>query len=162
MLQGSSYKKVVFDLTEVPTRKHHLAYVGISRVTNLSGLYLVGFNERYIQTNPNTKREMTRLRFNFVKFVPRKHTVLSVLFGSRLAENAYQWLIPDISRIDQKTIIYNNARSLKGNHQYVMVDENMLHADVLIFSESRLSARQAVEFQIDNFSFTSFTPENPG
>ncbi len=63
VLQGSSYKKVVFDLTEVPTRKHHLVYVGISRVTNLDGLYLVGFNEKYIQTNPKMKREMARLRF---------------------------------------------------------------------------------------------------
>ncbi|MCP4062067.1 MAG: ATP-binding domain-containing protein, partial [Gammaproteobacteria bacterium] len=45
--QGSTYKKVVIDFTNA-TGKNHLVYVAISRVTKLSGLFLVGFKEKLI------------------------------------------------------------------------------------------------------------------
>ncbi len=59
--QGSTYKKVVIDFTNA-TGKNHLVYVAISRVTKLSGLFLVGFKEKLITVSSFVQNEMERLR----------------------------------------------------------------------------------------------------
>ncbi len=55
------YKKVVIDFTNA-TGKNHLVYMAISRITKLSGLFLVGFKEKLITISSFVQKEMVRLQ----------------------------------------------------------------------------------------------------
>ncbi len=61
-------------------------------------------------------------------------------------------LVPDMGRIGKPMLIYNNVRSLQSNVEWVRADGQLLVADMLVFSESRINDDRHADFALAGFS----------
>ncbi|MES9882338.1 MAG: AAA family ATPase [Sedimenticola sp.] len=136
--QGETLQRIVvdFSVTNQKIRKpffQHAHYVGLSRVTSLDGLHIVQLNTEKICINSDVATEMQRLR----------------------TTAAYQVTFNPIYNLDDTNFIitYNNARSFHKHFQDCYSDQNLRAADIMIFSESRLTAADNdQDYQIPDFA----------
>ena len=92
-------------------------YVGLSRVTSLSGLHLIGeYNSRAIQSDPKAAAEYELLR-NEYAMVPVKDCT---------------------SAPNSLTVCLLNTRSLKKHAQDIKSDKVIFNSDILCLTETQI------------------------
>lgn len=122
--QGETLDSIVVDFS-VPNKRirkpffQHAHYVGLSRVTALSGLHILDLNVEKICINHDVVSEMERLR---------KTAAYKIDFK------------PLCNSSDQFIVTYNNARSLHKHFSDCSHDPNLLASDLMIFRETRFRA----------------------
>lgn len=99
------------------------AYVALSRVRNLNGLYLLGFDATTIRVNPTVVREMDRLR--------QQAATVSTSIGLTPAHG-------------QLKIILLNIRSYLEHEEDLKTDGTLHEVDVFCFIEPFLNQQQQV------------------
>lgn len=112
----------------------HIHYVGLSRVTNLSGVLIQQLNSAKFSVSSEVAAEMDRLR------------------NTKVITNS----IPDLSCFNQAnfvTVAFQNCRSLKKHMPSVACEQNMLCADVIGFAETRLNSTVENEIVLDGFKY---------
>ncbi|XP_069108223.1 uncharacterized protein [Argopecten irradians] len=115
--QGCTLKKVVVDMTSV-RKQPHMHYVALSRVRNLSDLFILNLNEEKISVDYSVTEEMQRLR---------SQATLNLCY------------IPPYTLSPQKLkVAFLNVRSLMLHHKDIKGDYNIIGADVLAFAETKL------------------------
>ena len=134
-VQGLSLKEIVvsFELFRQRSFNPGQLYVALSRVTNLSGLFLTGiFNNQAFKADKQAFAEYERLR---------SHCVLS-----------------DVPQIqcshDSLTITLLNTRSLKKHAIDIKSDKRLMETDILCLTETHILPNQDVEdieAQLDSF-----------
>lgn len=97
----------------------HVHYVGLSRLTHLSGIHILALNADKISVSSEVMDEMLRLR----------------------NERPLQLCIPNLRQLDYEgiKICFQNCRSLHKHIQSIKNDRNLLCADIIAFVETRLS-----------------------
>ncbi len=132
--QGSSLKQAVLAFPE--NRKiEHLHYVGLSRVTKMSGVKIVHghFHEDKIHLNDSVKAEMSRLR---------SQAKLQLCFK------------PLSAIISNLLVISFNAQSLNKHIENVKADWNMKAAMVIGICETRIKqGEDDSKYQMTGFAF---------
>ncbi|XP_055845331.1 uncharacterized protein LOC129911529 [Episyrphus balteatus] len=115
--QGQTYDKVCIDLRKSKKIRRSMMYVALSRVTSLTGLFIIGnFSP------PNATAE--------------ENLILDEL--RRLRNDCKMNL--SFKNFEKKTgliVAYQNARSLKKNINCVIADHWYSNCDVLVFSETQ-------------------------
>ena len=96
---------------------HHMHYVVLSRVTSLKGLHIGELNAENISVSPHVKNYIQE-----AKPLTLSYTPLYRVTGHNLK------------------ILYNNACSLKKHFNDVKCNYNVLGADIICISETRLKA----------------------
>lgn len=96
-------------------KMEHMYYVALSRVQNLSSLYMLDFNDENIKVSVSVMEEMCRLRSN-----AQVHLSIPLLYS----ENGFK-------------ILYHNTRSLHKHIVDLRSDFLMKSADILALSETR-------------------------
>lgn len=112
--QGCTLSSAVIHLG--PPKIEHMYYVGLSRVQNLSSLYLLDFSEGNIKVSSAVEEEMCRLR---------NHAQLN-------------FSIPLLCEMRGFKIVYHNTRSLHKHFVDLKSDFILKDADILGLSETRL------------------------
>lgn len=113
--KGSTMKHAVIDLGK--RKQEHMHYVAMSRVRCLSDMHILKLNEDKISVSQKLVVEMARLR---------EQASLSLC-------------LPNLSQInDDMKIIYHNTRSLNKHFEDLKNDGNIMSADIIAVSESRL------------------------
>ena len=108
-------------------------YVALSRVTSLSGVYLKSLNSGKICVSPDV--------LNYVEKAKEKYK-LKLLYTPL-------YMYSD----NRLKVVYNNARSYKKHYMDVKNNHNILAADVILLSESRLSSQDNTEkYKINNYN----------
>lgn len=112
--QGSTYKEVCVDLEHCKNLQTSLVYVAYSRVTSLSGLYII--NKVLIPPFKKSAAlvEMERLR----EFKPMEFSFAKEIKG------------------DELKLIYQNINSLFNKLKFISCDKWYTQADILLFSET--------------------------
>lgn len=103
--QGSTVKEAVMHFG---SRKiDHIHYVGLSRVTSLSGVHISELNASKISVSPEVQAEMERLR----------------------SECKITTTLPDLSSFDSSLmkVCFHNCRSLKKHLKNFRQEQNLLH-----------------------------------
>ena len=134
--QGTTLDKVVIDMgnknlhkTRVPSQMH---YVALSRVTDISGLYIMNLLEDKITQDRAVKEEMQKLC---------TERVLNLCYTPL-------YTLPET---DFK-VIFQNARSLHLHFPDIIHDNNFLCADVISIAESRLTTQdQDIHYMIPGY-----------
>ena len=151
--QGSSYTSVLLDLSAGRAFPHQV-YVGLSRVTNINGLHLIGFEPKQIKVSQQVVAEMDRLRWlaSYLCNQP-SHTV------SHLRKKPFNQCLPVVAELPQPKLIYVNVRSLPRNHTYLCGDPDIRGADVLMFSEARVTtlAESNLDIPEDQYVYHNHT-----
>ena len=115
--QGCTLRKVVVDMT-TSRKQPHMHYVALSRVRNLSDLYLLNLNEDKMSVDSAVNAEMIRMHSE--------------------AKLKLCYLPPyDLSPHKLK-VAFLNVRSLLLHHKDIKNDFNIIGADVLAFAETKL------------------------
>ena len=132
--EGATVDRVVVDLSQ-KDRKYimpHMHYVAFSRVKKLENLYILNMNEDALAVDNDVNIEMERLR---------REASLELCY------------IPLYKISPDKTkIAFNNARSLHKHFKDVEFEPNVLAADVIGFSETRLCSRdENIHFALKRF-----------
>ena len=132
--QGATVDKVVVDLSQKTTRKvPHIHYVALSRVKKLDDLYILNLNQAAYAIDERLTSEMQRLRM----------------------EGALELCYVPLYKIDpcKIKIAFNNARSLHKHLKEIEAEPNVLAADVIGFSETRLCQRdEDADFTLKGFA----------
>ena len=118
--EGATVDRVVVDLSQ-KDRKYkmpHMHYVAFSRVKKLEDLYILNMNEAALAVDNDVNIEMERLR---------REAVLELCYVPLYKIGS-----------DKTKIAFNNARSLHKHFKDVEFEPNVLAADVIGFSETRL------------------------
>jgi hypothetical protein len=113
----------------------HIHYVGLSRVTSLSGVNILELNSTKISISSQVKAEMERLRIH-----------------RQIQEN-----LPDMKECRGLTVCFHNCRSLQKHIDDIKHDHNLLCADLIGFVESRVSDELTGRYEIDGFKVLSST-----
>ena len=131
--QGCTVDEVVVDLSQTNTKKvPHIHYVALSRVRKLENLYITNFNEEALSVDGRVIEEMGRLR-NECK-VSLSYVPLYSTDGEDLK------------------IVLNNARSLHKHFVDVRSEPNVIAADVIGITESRLVASDVdADYHIEGY-----------
>ena len=111
----------------------HMHYVALSRVTSLSGLYLKSLNLDKICVSPDVLNyiEKAKVKYKLKLF----YTLLYMYSDNKLK------------------VMYNNARSYKKHFLDVKNNHNILAADIILLSESRLSSQDnTAKYKINNYN----------
>ncbi len=119
--QGDTLKELA---VHMGTRKNdHSHYVAFSRVTNMSGLHILEFNETKISVNDKVTAEMQRLR----------------------SVSTMKLCYTPMYNVDQSKfkIAFHNARSLHHHFEQLQRDGNLRSSDVIAICESRLKKSEA-------------------
>lgn len=135
--QGSTIQAAVLHFGR--RKIDHIHYVGLSRVTSLSGINIMELNSNKISVSPDVEAEMERLR------TTRKVTDL----------------MPDFSDYDTSVVkmIFQNCRSLRKHIFDIKKEHFLLQADVIGFAETRVSGPLSVICDIENFQVFSSTSD---
>ena len=132
--EGATVDRVVVDLSQ-KDRKYkmpHMHYVAFSRVKKLEDLYILNMNEAALAVDNDVNIEMERLR---------REAVLELCYVPLYKIGS-----------DKTKIAFNNARSLHKHFKDVEFEPNVLAADVIGFSETRLCSRdENVHFALRRF-----------
>ncbi len=132
--QGSSLKQAILAFPE-KRKVEHLHYVGLSRVTKMSGVKILHgcFHEEKIHINEEVKAEMSRLR---------SHAKLKLCFKP-------------LSEITSDLLVISfNAQSLHKHIANVKADWNIKAAMVIGICETRIKKGEDVsKYQITDFEF---------
>ena len=128
--QGDTLDEAVLDLPS--SSREHMHYVALSRVRNISTLYIHSLNEKKICISEKVKKEMSRLR-----------------------EKPLAPCIPCLYNNDKPSrikVLFHNVRSLRLHFDDIKCDYNVQAADINIFVETRLcySDNNAI-YEINNF-----------
>ena len=116
--QGDTMQSAVVDLSGRPF--YHAHYVALSRVTSKDNLFITNLNENKILVDSQVHNEMERLE----KEAP---VVLCMPLLQR-KNSSY-------------SILFHNVQSLHCHFPDIVADDNLLHLDLLIFVETRLSSQ---------------------
>ncbi|XP_062705356.1 uncharacterized protein LOC134287489 [Aedes albopictus] len=140
--QGQTYRHVCIDFRKSGNLTRQLVYVELSRVTSLSGLYILGNFPGNMKSNNTIDaclNEMDRLR---------KERSLSLVYNN-------------LVNVSGLKVVYLNIRSLRANKKHVDVDPWYFRCDILIFSETCLYANEQIEFPGFNLVYRSDTISYP-
>jgi len=121
-VQGKTLDKIVVSMQGNGRFMSGQAYVALSRIKMLSGLYILGFDESAIRVNPTVREEMNRLQYNITQQVDPPQFM-------RLGDD---WL----------KICSLNVRSYLEHIPDMKNDMTMRTADVLCFVETFLREGQ--------------------
>ena len=117
--QGSTVDRLVIDLKQNKPRKiPHIHYVALSRVRKLQNLQILNFNEDALTVDDRVKTEMDRLR---------TESLMPLCFLPLYNINS-----------DYLKVALNNARSFHKHFVDLAMDPNIMSADVVGITESRL------------------------
>lgn len=114
--QGCTLESAVIGLGS--RKMEHLYYVALSRVQNLSSVYLLNFDEKCIKISELVIEEMNRLRTSAEIFIS-----IPILYS--LPQNV-------------TSILFQNCRSLKRHIFDIRNEKNLLAANILAFAETCL------------------------
>ena len=115
------------------TRKiDHVHYVGLSRVTSLSGVHILELNSSKITVSIDVEVEMDRLR----------------------TQRQIKEHLPNFNRSfdGEVKICFQNCRSLRQHIEDIKHEQNLLCADVIGFVETRVSGMLPQEYKIGGFN----------
>ena len=131
--QGSTLENAVIGLG---CRKlEHMYYVALSRVQNLSSVYLLDFNENCIKISSSVVEEMERLRTS-------AQVIISIPILYHIPENVTK-------------IVFHNCRSLKKHIADIKRERSLLSADILAFAETCLKPRDtSIDFELISFDLS--------
>lgn len=122
--QGQTYNEICLDFTKSERRTLPMLYVALSRVTRLSGLYILGEFAIPKKTMANSTNaalaELTRLR---------KSKSLKLSYNNLTDENGL-------------IIVYQNVGTFKNKVHHITNDSWFLRSDILIFSETLTNNRE--------------------
>ena len=121
--QGQTYEEVCLDFRKSKKITRKMLYVALSRVSKLSGLYILGnikFPNR-TKLNEPTNTEMQRLRNNELKLT-----------------------MEDVDKYKGTKVIYQNVRSLKKYIEDILSDHFYFTGDILIFSETHTKSDDCI------------------
>ena len=125
--QGSSYDVVLVGVHNLNRREK---YVAFSRATSLNGLYIKG---KYVPPQPPDKNDVVYKVLNIMK-----------------TESIYEFNLTFPEDSNHSYALYHNIRSLHKYQKHVLSDPNYLHANILMFVETRL--RDTDIFDLPNFT----------
>lgn len=97
-----------------------MAYVAMSRVSSLAGLYLKDFEDKYVYCDTEVTQSMSRMPSLHISSMP---------------------LVKCIMQPVKLTIVAQNIHSIKKHLEDVTKHPELMRADLLVFSESWLSRR---------------------
>ena len=138
--QGSTMQSAILDFG---IRKNdHMHYVGLSRVKSLEGIHILRLNENKISVSGSVYDEMMRMR---------RESMLSLV-------------LPEIKHHDESfTIVYHNSRSLHKHFEDLKKDENMMNADIIAITESRLrTSDNTANYCLPDFEITRYDDFHSG
>ncbi|XP_059142987.1 uncharacterized protein LOC131930491 [Physella acuta] len=127
--QGQTYEQVALDFNEIKRITRPLLYVALSRVSSITGLYIVGdfrIPKQSTHEDPSLQ-ELYRLR-----------TAKSLNLPLRTFKDSTGF-----------KVAYQNVCSLTNKLQYIKGDNWYFQSDLLIFSETLASETE--EFVLDNY-----------
>ena len=135
--QSATYKNIYIDM--LPNTKppkfwwQHMHYVALSRVTSLSGLHIGELNQENICVSSDVSKYLQQAKVhNSLKL---SYTPLYSVTGDNLK------------------VLYNNARSLKLHFNDVKNSYNILAADIIFISETRLQSSDITDdYAIMNYN----------
>ena len=132
--EGATVDRVVVDLSQEKRicKIPHIHYVALSRVKRLKDLYILNLNEASMALDDDVNVEMHRLR----------------------TEAALELCYVPLYKTDpgKIKIAFNNARSLHKHFRDVEFEPNVLAADAIGFSETRLCRRdENVHYALKRF-----------
>lgn len=129
--QGSTVSKVVVNLTGSKNKAHlrHSAYVALSRVTSLSGLTTVNFDDSQIVPDSSVKEEMTRLR---------NQSLLQLSCYDTIDHDRYL------------CVYYNNVQFINKSSASLLADPRFQISDIQLFNETHLRPYDTVPSCLDN------------
>ncbi|CAJ1087262.1 hypothetical protein Bbelb_361660 [Xyrichtys novacula] len=126
-VQGKTLDKVIVSMEGRGSFMPGQAYVALSRVKNLAGLFLLGFDAAAIRVNPAVVKEMTRLR---------------------------QRVLPStVNSIDEPhslNIRLLNVRSYLEHLEDLRADNSVKNVDVFCYDEYFLKQQQDIDLVIPN------------
>ncbi|CAB4028779.1 ATP-dependent DNA helicase PIF1 [Paramuricea clavata] len=114
--QGDTLTNAVVDLPS--SKREHMHYVALSRLTSISGLHILNMNENKIAVSKKVQEEMERLR------------------QTATLKSHIPFLYKDTSETFK--ILFQNVRSLHLHVADVATDYNVKAADINIFVETAL------------------------
>ncbi|XP_055600404.1 uncharacterized protein LOC129749455 [Uranotaenia lowii] len=129
--QGQTYSKVCVDLRKKGNSTRQLIYVALSRVSKLSGLYILGNFPGNMADNPTIRaclKETERLK---------TYRQLTLSFNNLTTHTGL-------------VIAYQNSRSLRENLKYINADAWYSRCDIIVFSETGILTND--EVNIPNFN----------
>ncbi len=132
--QGTTLDQVVIDLSQRRVRKNpHIHYVALSRVRSIKDLHILNLNEEAISLDERVVLEMDRLC---------REATLQLCYTP----------LDTVNSNEHFKIVYNNCRSLHKHFESVAVEQNILSAHIIGFSETRLAQRDSnSDFSIDGY-----------
>ena len=80
-----------------------------------------------------------------------KETLSEQCYTFRKPENAPNWLLPELSEVPFRALVYNNIRSLEKNHPCLVSDYNVLEAEVIVLSDSQVSSGREQALALPGF-----------
>lgn len=133
--QGDTLNEVVIDMSGRRSQCH-IHYVALSRVTSLTGLYILSLNPTKINVDQNVVKEMKELR------------------TTRVMKTA----APNIHNVKNTKVLHQNVRSLKKHLADIKSSALVLSSDILVFTECQLSRNvRNQDLHIDGYNiFKSF------
>ena len=131
--RGSTIKAAVMHFGDI--KIDHIHYVGLSRCSSLEGVHILHLNCDKISVSQAVEEEMERLR-----------TAMKI-----------KECLPDFRCMNNSEIkvCFQNCRSLRKHINDIKQEHNLICADVIAFSETRLSGLLATQYEIDGFSVFS-------
>lgn len=135
--QGSTIEKAVMHFGR--RKIDHVHYVGLSRVTSLSGVHILKLNSAKISVSLDVQEEMERLR---------EHKQIT----SDLVDLGH-------SLNGSLTVCFQNCRSLRKHIEDIKHEHNLLRADIIGLVETRVSGSFSDAYQIDGFTALCSNPE---
>ena len=135
--QGSTMKEAVMHFGR--RKIDHIHYVGLSRVTSLSGVHISELNEAKICVSTEVEAEMDRLR------------------SERIVEDTPPSL--DTFPTSTITVCFHNCRSLQRHIDDFKHESNLLSSDIIGLAETRVWGANAGQFEVDGFQLISATAD---
>lgn len=129
--QGSTMNAAVLHFGQRKT--DHIHYVGLSRVTSLSQLFIIELNESKICVSLEVEAEIERLR--------RERQ----LVGCVPSLESFQ---PDVLKV-----CFHNCRSLQKHFEDFKHDRNLLSADIIGLAETRVWDATDSRYVIEGYNF---------
>lgn len=123
--QGQTYNSICIDFNKIKRITRSLLYVALSRVTSLSGLYILG----KFRSPKSTKEEDPVIK-EIIRLKTKKQICLQV---------------DDFATKEGVKIIYKNVCSIRKKIEHIKSDEFYNVGNVLIFAESLLTDADEVE-----------------
>ena len=135
--QGSTIQEAVIHFG---TRTiDHIHYVGLSRVTSLSGVHILELNSSKISVSSDVEAEMDRLR----------------------TERCINDTLPSLQCFNNRVmkVCFHNCRSLQKHFHDFSQESNLLSADVIGLAETRLPNEVGDGYEIDGFQMFTTVSE---